>query len=226
MIKSIKEAQHISFIEADKAMPFMSLPIRSTSVSVSGGRVLISPGSMMSRDDLKATGEITDIVAPNLFHCSGIPGAIVAFPRARVWATENVRKAKPLIRWTDELTPMRWLYQEELPVFEISGMPRVEESVFLDRRSNSLIVTDLLFNIKNPKGLGARIILGLFGTFNRLAISKFYAKLVSDKVAFEASMHEILRNDFDNIILSHGSVVFGQGNAQLKSALLDRGFEC
>lgn len=210
------------FLESIKKMPLMALPVRSTYVSVKEGGILISPGSMLQLDQLKNLPLVTDIVAPNLFHCAGMMKASSFFSIAKKWGAPNSKMSKPDVEWTDELIKEKWPYTSELPMIHLQGMPSVNEVVFFHKESKSLIVTDLCFNMLDAKGIGSWLILNLFGTYKKFAISKLLLKQVKDKQAFENSLAEVFSYDFDNIILSHGYNIMGEAKSKLKKAFIER----
>lgn len=206
------------FLDSTVQMPLLQLPVRTVSVDVSSGRVLISPGSKLSEDQLRSLGSVTDIVAPNLFHCAGVPKAAQVFPQAKIWAPAGASEQKDYLQSAVILTPETWPYQKELACFAIGGMPKVNEMVFIHRESRSLIVSDLAFNLLDVKGLGPWIILNLFGTYKRFGISRFYYKFASDKKAFGESIERLLQEDFDRIVVGHGTIVESGGRQLLAEA--------
>lgn len=209
-------------IESVKKMPLMQLPVRSVCIPVNKGKVLFSPGSNLSTPDLKSVGEVTDVVAPNLFHCAGIPKALAVFPDAKIWGAKGVSTEKKNVPWSQELSSKVWPYQEELPLIEIAGMPKVNETVFIHKKSKSLLVTDLCFNLLDQKGIGPWLILNMFGTYQKFGISKFFLKFVKDRKAFNRSLQELFSHDFDNILVSHGHNIIGNGKKKLRDAFLER----
>lgn len=211
------------FLESIKKMPLMELPVRSTYVGLPNAGILISPGSNLTAEQLRTLPRVTDILAPNLLHSAGIPRAASVFPEAKIWGVPGLKKLKPSIQWTHDLSPQTWPYQEELAVIPLMGMPKVREVVFFHKRTKSLIVTDLCFNLMAVRGLGARIILGLFGTYRQFGVSRFFAKFIEDKVAFEDSVDQILSYDFQNIIVGHGDNLTNHGREHLLKALQQRG---
>lgn len=213
------------FLDSQRKMPLMTLPVRSVLLRLKSGRVLISPGSGLTADQLSTVGPVTDIVAPNLLHCAGIAGAFAVFPSARLWGAPGVLEAKPEIPWTGIVSDQTWPYSAEIEVKILKGLPSFNEMVFYHLESKTLIVTDLVFNLVNAKGWGARIILGLFGTYRRFAISRLFMTVVKDRVAFESSLREILNWPFENIVMAHGEAVIGNGRELFLSALKERGLK-
>ena len=210
------------FFETQLKMPFMVLPVRSILLEIMSRKILISPGSQLTTEDYQQMGEVTDLVAPNLLHCGGIAKAKSFFPKAKVWGAKGVKELKPDIFWDKVLGEDPWEFNEQLPILLIEGMPKVNEVLFYDKSSRTLILTDLCFNIKNPKGIGSWLILKLFGTYNKFAMSRFYIKFISDRVAFDQSIKRIFLWDFEKIIVSHGDNVIENGAEILKKALLER----
>lgn len=207
-------------IETKLKMPLMQLPVRTVLVQTDSGSVLISPGSRVNRDDYKSTYNVTDIVAPNSFHQSGVPKAASIYPEARLWASDSPKKRKD-IPWTHILGKGHWIHSDLVPM-QIAGIPKINEFVFLSKPSKSLIVADLCFNMQGMKGLGPKLILSMFGTYNKFAISKFFLKFMTDKKATVESIEELMSQDFDNIIPSHGEIVRGGAKDLLFSAFQER----
>ncbi len=207
----------LEFIESIKVMPLLPLPVKTTIVRLSSGIVMLSPGSMLKESDLARFPEVTDLVAPSLLHWAGVPQASRVIPKARTWG-EN-----PKFNWSNPLTLANWKYQEELPAIAIAGMPKVNEFVFIHKKSRTLIACDLAFNLVHARGLGAWIILNMFGTYRRFGVSKFFLKMVKDRPAFERSIENLFKHEFENIIVGHGDGVFGNGKEKLRIALNERG---
>lgn len=215
--------KNLIFLDSIKKMPLMSLPVRTTAVQLDGAKILISPGTNLTQTSLQNLGDIKAIIAPSLLHCGGVPLAHTIFPKAQLWAPTGAKELKPNIPWTHELSKDPWPYQEQLSLLPIKGVPKINEFVFNHKESKSLILTDLCFNLTDPKELGAWIILHLFGTYRRFAISKFFLKFAEDKVAFEQSLQDILKHDFDNIVVSHGANIVGGGQKKLLQSFQERG---
>lgn len=216
--------QEIKILKSSVPMPLMSLPVYSPLVNLGEKQILISPGSRFPLEQYDPTWKITDIVAPNLFHHAGVPKAASVYPSAKLWAAPGLEKKIPHIKWTNFLSLEAWPYQSNLTLIPIQGSGVAGEHVFISKQSKTLIVTDLAFNIKNASGLGAKIMLSLFGTHNRFAVSRLLKLLLDDRLAFERSMHELMTHDFENILVSHGEVIIGNAKNLLREALKERGF--
>lgn len=215
---------NIIHIDSVVKMPLMSLPVRSTFVKIGDHGILISPGSRVTEQQLSKLPKVTDIIAPNLFHIAGVPKAKEYFPEAKVWGPKGAQEKYPNVKWDSILDESSWPYGEELQMLSFAGMNSVFESVFFHKPSKTLIATDMAFNLTKAKGLGAFIILKLFGTYRKFAVSKFFLRAVSDKTAFAATLRKILQWDFETLSVSHGELIVDQAKDKMRSAFLDRGF--
>jgi hypothetical protein len=219
---AMTELVNLLNVESALRMPLMQLPVRTTAVLLGQAVVLLSPAPAADLATCARLGTVTDIVAPTLFHHLGVQRAMQTFPQARCWGVPGFKAKRPDIAWSDELAPANWPYQAQLPVISLAGMPKVNERVFVHHASKSLLVCDLCFNLVAAHGVGARIILGLFGTYRRFAVSRLSVRLIADKTAFRRSLGEVFSYEFDNIVMSHGEIVYGDGRRRLLDALKER----
>ena len=212
-------------ISSSIKMPLLVLPTKTILVRLAHGVVMISPGSGLAgvREQIDAFGTVTDIVAPNLFHNVGIKSACKLFPDATLWGVKGFAEKLPGISWEKTLEPEWWPYGAELELMPVNGMPKINEMVMLHRASRTLIATDLCFNHVEGRGFGYWVVFNLFGAYRKFAVSRLFLKMAKDKAALNESLKQILAADFDNVIMAHGHNVLGNGKAQLKQALIERG---
>lgn len=214
----------VQFLECKIHMPLMDLPVRTTVVTLSNAKVMISPGSKLTKEDLKKAGAVTDLIAPCALHCAGIPLACEVFPQARIWGPKGIQLVKPEIPWTHFLDEKTWPYQDELKLIELKGLPRNSECAFVHKKSKLLIVQDLFFNIRQPQGFGAWLFTHIFDTYDRFAMSRLFKSFIKDKAAFKVSAQQILEEDFTHIAVGHGALFEG-GPAEVLAAFQERGFK-
>ena len=181
----------IILLESKIKMPFMELPVNSVIVTINEKKILISPGSKIQSDQYLKEWNITDIIAPNLFHTAGIKKAFEQYPKANLWGPVGVELKQPELTWNNTLHQTPWPFAEQLPCHLISGMPAFNEFVFIHVPTKTLIVTDLCFNLKNIEGFGAKTILSIFGTYNNFGISRYFATYIRDKKSFKDSIEQL-----------------------------------
>jgi hypothetical protein len=216
--------EHLRFIEVALQMPLMKLPVRTSLIELERARVLLSPASTLTEAQLRDAGEVTDIIAPNLLHAGGMKNAAAAHPRARLWGPVGIKEKLPALSWHGILGVDAWPYDEELRHVALGGMPGFNESVFLHQRSRVLLVSDLLFNIEEPRGIGAWLILHLFGTYRRVGVNRLFLREVKDRAAFQDSIQRIAALDFSHVAPAHGGVVSERAKEKLLAALRERGY--
>lgn len=209
-------------------MPLMSLPVMTMVVTSGDAVILVSPGSKLTDEQLRSAGVVTDIVAPNLLHTGGVGRAHELFPNARIWGPPEAKSAKPNIPWTHELSPSTAI-AAGVTVFPVRGMPRLNEYAIFDESSGTLFVADLFFHLVGEKGLGARIILGLFGTYERFGVSRFFLKSVEDRQAFAESVRRIAALPIRRLVMAHGEPLENASASKdvptrMREALAERGF--
>lgn len=212
----------LTFLDSNKKMPLMHLPVRTAVIPLRDARILFSPGSAMTTEQLRSAGEVTDIVAPSLLHTAGMPPAAAVFPHARLWGPVGAARKHPTLKWHGTLGVDAWPFEDELALLPLGGMPKMHEHLALHRASRTLLATDLVFNIEQPSGLGAWLILNLFGTYRRFGVSRLFLKYVEDKAAFRTSLDQLLGLDFDRLVPSHGAIVEADAKARLVAALKER----
>lgn len=215
----------LKHIETMVKMPVMSLPVRTTYLRLDNNCILISPGTRLDENIYRTLPQVTDIVAPNLFHLDGVPKAKAYFPDATVWGPSTCHEKRPDIHWDKILHKETWPYQTELEILAIKGTKKIHETVFFHKNTRSLIVADLAFNMLNVRGFGAFIIMNLFGTYKKLGVSRFYLNNIVDRHQFQNSIQELFRFDFQQLIVGHGDIITANAKEMLRQCFLDRGFK-
>jgi hypothetical protein len=213
----------LSFLDSENKLPIMTLPVRSTVIELGAGKILFSPGSGLTEQQLASIGDVTDIVAPSLFHTNGTALAAKAYPQARLWGPPGIREKFPQHTWS-VLGEEPWHYKDELHFIPIGGMPKVREHILYHARSKSLLVTDLFFNITQPKGWGAWPLLKMVGTYKRFGVSRIFTVSIKDKSAFVESLRPLAKLDFAAVIPAHGEVLTSNAKEKALQALRQRKF--
>lgn len=213
-------------IDETLRMPLTTLPYRCIVVRLSGNRlVVISPTRKFAehKQRIDALGQVVAIVEPNLFHNLFTRTAKQLYPDAQLFGVKGLLKKFPQAGWDAALSPETWPFQEELPIFAVKGMPKVDEHVFLFKAARILITTDLCFHIEDPKGAGGWLLYHIFGTYRRFGVSRLFTLFIKDKAACRSSLAEILALDFDGLLMNHGTPLVSGGKAALRAALAERG---
>jgi hypothetical protein len=204
------------------SLPFVNLPNRCTIVRLKDRQlVVISPTENFSEytEQINDFGTVAAIVEPNMFHHLFTAAAKRIYPQAVLYGVDGHFQKCPHIPWERVLNSGTWPWKDELPVFAIGGMPKVQEHVFFFEREKTLIVIDLCFNLLHAKGIGEQLILSALGTFRRFGISRYFLGFVQDKEALSSSLQKMLGCDFDRIVMAHGEIAGPESTA--KQRLMD-----
>lgn len=214
------------FLEDHIAMPVMKLPVRCVAIKTRQGVILISP-IKFSSDQLQQIvelGEVKAIVAPSLIHSLFMKKACKRFPNATVWAPPGMREKFPNMKIDKIFTQDTWPFQDQIEVQLIAGLKKVTEVAFYLKELRTVVVCDLAFNIQHPHGLGARIFPRFLGTYRKFAISRLWNVFMKDKAAFSESIQNILKWDFDQVIMAHGEILTENGHELLRQSAQKRGY--
>lgn len=214
----------LMFFESVVRMPLVSLTARSTLVPLKNNKfVLISPVKFdedQRVELLKANPEA--IVSPSCFHHLFVRAAHDYLPEAKLYGAPGLQRKRADIRWDGILNESPWPYQEELKAIFIEGAPKINEVVFYHRDTKTLIVTDLLFNLKNLKSIPEKLVYGMMGTFNNPAVSRLVKLLTRDQKALKKSLKQVLELDFDRLVMAHGEIISTGGKKIFTEALQAR----
>lgn len=199
--------------------PGFELPLRSTLLSLrSGGLAIVSPVPL---DDalaarVEALGPVEHLVAPNLLHHAFIEAAAARWPRAKVHAPPGLERKRPGLRVDHHLPGA---LPAELEVVPLEGAPALSETAILHRASRTLVVTDLVFHVLEPRGFLTPLILFLVGARGRLAQSRALRFMTRDRAAAAASAGRIVALDFERLVMAHGVIVEENARTRLEAAL-------
>lgn len=194
---------------------------RMTIIVLSSGElVLHSPIRMKSKDlhALEKLGRIHFIIMPNTFHGSDVPWYAKRYPDAQVFVPGKViSKLEQKIRISGSLEK-DWPknLQGELDCFPIEGT-RMHESAFFHHSSETLILTDLVFNMGDVfKGLEKKFMKWNQIT-NQFGPSRIFRLFfLKDRNAFEKALKKVCECDFKRIIMNHGIILEKEAKARMK----------
>ena len=221
----LQEITHdIYCAESGMRMPGgIHFPLRMTIVRLPEGRLWLH--SPIAIDDalaaeIEALGTVAWLVAPNCFHHLFVKKAKKRWPEAAIYAApglESKRPDMPIDETLGEQVPEAWA--DTFSQYVVAGVPKLGEVVFLHRPSKTLIVTDLVFNIREPKGLMAKLMFTLAGTNNRFAQSRLIRVVTKDRRKAGEACRQILAEDFETVIVTHGEIVTDDARQRTEKAL-------
>jgi hypothetical protein len=217
-----REAENLWTAADQLKMPGgVAFPVRMTVVrSTDGSLSLISPIPIDDAlaQEIAALGPVTHLLAPNLYHHLYLGAAQARYPGARIMGPLGLSAKQPKLTiapFALEDGPFRG----ELIALAVDGAPKLAETVFLHAPSRTLVLCDLAFNIEHPPSWKTSMVLSMMGARGRLAQSRAWNFIASDKRAAGASCRRMLEWDFDRLIVAHGESIATGAKERLASAL-------
>ncbi len=195
---------------------------RMTVVRLESGGLLLH--SVVPIDDalaaeLATLGPVEHIVAPNLLHHTHLAPAIERYPNATVWGVRGLAEKRSDVRFEKTLGDTAPTWAGEFTPHQIAGIPWATETVFFHKATNSLVVTDLVFNVHDVQGWISPWVFRMAGAYRRFAQSRLLRRAIKDASAASSSVEEMLQWPIERVIMAHGRVVDRNAKAQLVEAL-------
>jgi hypothetical protein len=194
----------------------LTLGTRTTVVRRADGRVVvISPGPL---DDAAAAaiialGPVGAIVAPNLMHHLFVAAARARFAEARLYAPAALGRKNPALRIDG---PPAAVADDTLRAIDVGGMPKLQETLFVHAPSQTLIATDLVFNVRAPAPWFTRTFMRLNGGFDRFGPTRICRRMCADRAAVRAAVARVLDERFDRVVVAHGALLPSGGPAAFR----------
>jgi hypothetical protein len=197
-------------------------PARMSALPLADGTLaLVSPIPIddAMAQEIEALGEVRFLIAPNLLHHLYLAAASQRYPNARVLAPPGLRSKRPDLRidaTLDAALPDQLAASVE--VLHIAGAPAFDEYAFFHRASRTLVVTELVFNVR-AEGPMAHLVLFMVGCHGKLAQSRVWRLGIKDRAAARESVQALLALPFDTLVMAHGEIVRADARAKLAHAL-------
>ena len=183
--------------------------------------VVISPGPWEDeyRDELAALGQVKWLIAPNAFHHISFRPWQKQYPDAQHWGTKALQEKRPKVQfshiWEGEC-PFRGL---DLRIYGLEGIPKINELVFFHQPTGSLIVTDLIFNVRSYASGMSKFFFYIFGIYNRVGTSLLFRLFTSDRSALKKSLEPLLDLPIQRVMMNHGEFIESDAKPTLEAAL-------
>jgi hypothetical protein len=205
---------------------FAGLPIRTrmTVIRLDTGALFVHspvPLDEAGHGALAALGSVAFIVAPNRYHHLFIRAWRERYPDALVCGAPGLREKRPTVRFDRVLgdhSEPEWFGELEQHWF--AGMPALNEIVFFDGASRTLLLTDVCQHITARQPRPVSWLARALGVHERLAMSRSLRLLMlRDREAAKSSRDRILAWDFERVIVAHDTIVERDGRAAFQRAL-------
>jgi hypothetical protein len=203
-------------------LPGLRLPVRMTVIRLADGGLWVHSPIAWSDSlgaEVATLGPVRFLVSPSLLHHLFIGEWAARFPAAQVWASPDLHRKRGDLTITGTHGGGDEPWHADIDTIAVGGAPKFQESVFFHGASRSLLVTDLLFNLRDVGGFAAPLLLRLMGVHRRLAQSRAWRFTVRDRAAFAATGRKIVELAPERLIVAHGEVIERLAEGQLAAAL-------
>lgn len=206
-----------------KIMPGVDFPVKSTFIELENhGLMIISPGPFDKKtiQDTLVKYKTVYCVAPNAFHHKHLGEFYNLFPNINIYGpTSLIKKQAWLSDVLMDLGSLKERLEGQVLFFPILGSKLLDETVFYCRRSKSLVVTDLVFNMRDPMPFGRKCLLSLVGARNKIAQSKMIRASLKDKKAYAQAVKPLRELNCERIIVAHGQTI--EGASEINRAMAE-----
>jgi hypothetical protein len=193
-------------------MPLGNFPRRMTVVALSGGRVAVfSPIAVRetAMRRIEELGIVAFLIVPNGYHRLDSSPWKDRFPRARVVCPPGARQRVGEAVEVDATTDV--LRDKAVRFVTVAGTGEAESALVVRRESGTtLIVNDIIANVRHPRGLGAHIMARLFGfgVHGPQMPREVRRLFLKDKGALAEQLREwTAMPDLKRVIPSHGDII-------------------
>lgn len=199
-------------VEGEIVMPLGRFPRRMTLVALTKGRLLVwspIPLDNAGMKQLEALGEVTFLVVPGPGHRLDIRAWAARYPKARVLcppgAREAVSEAVPVAVTGDVLD------DPDVHFCPVQGVGGLEGVLKITRDGRlTLVVNDILANVRHPKGLGANIMARALGFgVKRPRMPRIGKRMFVKDAALLAAQLRGWAHDpqLSQVVVSHGEII-------------------
>lgn len=197
-------------VAGEIVMPLGRFPRRMTVVALAGGRVAIwsaIPLREPEMAEIEAMGAVAFLIVPGVGHRLDVLPWKKRYPRALVICSPGARKM------VEEAVPVDATALDDPEVrFETPmGVGKMEAALLVRREGGTtLVLNDLLANVRHPHGIGAHIMARLFGFGVKRPRMPWVGKrmFVKDAHALAGDFRRwAAEPGLKRVVVSHGDVI-------------------
>ena len=193
-------------------MPLGQFPRRMTIVSLKGGRSAIwsaIPVDEPTMAKIESMGRIAVLIVPNPGHRLDIRAWKARYPAAQVLCTPGAREGVENVIPVDATRDV--LDDPTVDFLTVPGLAGKEAALSVQRRDHvTLVLNDILANVRHPRGLGAQVMARAMGFgVHRPQVPRVCRRVyVKDTKALASWLQQWARESrLKRIVVSHGEVI-------------------
>lgn len=175
--------------------------------------MLVSPIPLNDDEAAKISllGKVKWLISPNGMHHLHLKTAKARFPDAEIWGPLMSSQKQKSVSFTgllSEVVPAPWV--SEVPMLKVTAASSVgEEFLFFHPPSSTLVMTDLMFNIKEPGGWLARQMMKLNGALGLFTMTRMGKIVFGKRDQVVRAIEKIREWSPQNAVMAHGEPILG-----------------
>ena len=197
-----------------------------TIIRIESGELIIHSTGPFSPEDVEAissVGRPAWLIDAMLYHDTFAQQGRAAFPGIPYLAPEGFASVAKVDSQPILPVPSQW--NGEVEVVRLEGAPKIDEHVFFHVPSRTLVVADLVFNFNGQGTAWERFFRRYaIGLKHQPGMSRIFRAFVADRAAFERSIAQMMRWNFDRVIVAHKEMIASGAKEKLRQALHEAGF--
>ena len=162
-------------------------------------------------------GDVRWILAPNLLHYASVADAAGRYPDAEVLVAPGLGDKRAELAEHEILET--GAIGSDIDAVLLDGVDKLREVVFLHTPSKTLVVTDLVFNIHDARGMSKFVLSLVSRALGKVEQSRLIRWLTTDRSAAAKSVENVLALPFDRVVMAHGDVIQTDAKAELSAGL-------
>lgn len=205
---------------AEQPLKYLGLNVgtRMTLIRLVSDELIVISPTQVDNDtinQINAIGEVSYIIAPNLYHYLFATSFKAIYPKAKLWAAPGLESKKsdlPIdkvisVDKRSFLNEVEYLLFDGFKVFDLKGSSLLNECVFFHQKSRTLILTDTAFHFDESFSLTTQLAARLIGSYKKLSPSLLEKFATQEKEKVKQSVQKVLAWDFERVIMAHGSII-------------------
>jgi hypothetical protein len=226
MKKSIEAVADNIWLFDGPEVPFLGLhiPTRMTIIRIGEDLWVHSPVPITDSIARFMTplGRICYVIAPNSLHHLFLLDWQTAYPDARYFSAPGLRAKRQDLRFDEDLTPDgSYGWSDSIPHNHFAGNRFFEEVIFFHQSSRTLILTDLILNLRGERfNLAQKVFAAFDGIlYPKGSSPRLFRWSMKNLTSARESYRQIIEWDPVNIVISHGECIRGNGKREAEKRL-------
>ncbi len=198
----------------------MEFGTRMAVVRLLDGSLLVYSPVRLDSDlgrELDSLGTVRYVVAPSPLHHLFVNDFSAAYPESRIFACPGLSSRRPDLRIDEVLGDVHGPWHPSMEHLIFRGVVGLPEAVFFHRESATLMVCDLLFNVRKASSKWMWTFGKLDGFF-RFGPTRLTRLLTRDRLAARHCVDRMLSWGVERIVLAHGELIETGGHQALLTA--------